>query len=75
MKPFDQLADEKTIDQTISALKDNGIDATVVSTGAEAKEKVLSITSAGIPVPFKGGEECAARRDASLLASRRHLLS
>lgn len=50
MKSWDVLADEITINKTIGALKENGIDASVVATGAEAKEKVFSIIPKGAEV-------------------------
>ncbi|MBI3955994.1 LUD domain-containing protein [Candidatus Gottesmanbacteria bacterium] len=50
MKSWDTLADEATIAKTIEALKGNGIDATVVSAGAEAKERALSMLPEGAEV-------------------------
>ena len=43
MKKWDKLADEKTIENTIAALKANGIDAQVVENRQEAKRKVLEL--------------------------------
>lgn len=50
MKVWDALADDATIAKTIDALKQNGIDASVVATGGEAKDKVLSIVPEGAEV-------------------------
>ncbi len=43
MKKWDRLADEKTIKNTVAALKANGIDAQVVENRQEAKRKVLEL--------------------------------
>ncbi|MDO8657869.1 MAG: LUD domain-containing protein [Candidatus Levybacteria bacterium] len=43
MKKWNKLADEKTIENTITALKANGIDAQVVENRQEAKRKVLEL--------------------------------
>ena len=43
MKKWDKLADEKTIENTVAALKANGIDAQVVENRQEAKRKVLEL--------------------------------
>lgn len=43
MDQWDRLADEQTIEKTISALKTNGIEAEVVENGSQAKEKVLEL--------------------------------
>ena len=43
MKKWDKLADEKTIKNTVAALKANGIDAQVVENRQEAKRKVLEL--------------------------------
>lgn len=43
MKKYSELADLQTINTTVEALKKNGIAAFFVQTGAEAKEKVLSL--------------------------------
>ena len=43
MKRFEQLADEKTIEKTVSSLKENGIETFVVKNGEEAKKKVLEL--------------------------------
>ena len=40
---WDQLADEKTLEKTVAALKSNGIETVVVANGEEAKKKVLEI--------------------------------
>lgn len=50
MKPWDTLADDGSIEKTIHSLKQNGVDASVVTTGAQAKEKVLSIIPKGAEV-------------------------
>lgn len=42
-KDFSALATNESIQKTIDALKANGMDAIVVDTGDEAKEKVLSL--------------------------------
>ena len=47
---WDTLADDETIQKTISALKENGIDATVVENGEQAKQKVLEILPKGAEV-------------------------
>ncbi len=44
------LADDATIVKTIDALKENGVVASVVATGAEAKEKVLSTIPGGAEI-------------------------
>jgi len=43
MKKWDKLADEKTIENTVAALKANGIDAQVAENRREAKRKVLEL--------------------------------
>ena len=50
MSKWVQLADDATIQKTISALNTNGINAQVVNNGQEAKEKVLSLLPAGADV-------------------------
>lgn len=40
---YDQLANDQTIEKTVQALKNNGIEAIVVSNGEEAKKKVLEM--------------------------------
>src|SRR5579859_4932267 len=40
---WSKLADKATIDKTVEALKRNNINAVVVSTGDEAKQKVLEM--------------------------------
>ncbi len=47
---WDKLADNKSIERTVAALKPNGIDAFVVKDGEEAKEKVLDILPKGSEV-------------------------
>lgn len=47
---WDTLADEKTITATISALKNNGIDAIAVQNASEAKQKVLALLPKGAEV-------------------------
>lgn len=43
MAKWDKLASKQTIQTTIKALKQNGIDAIAVNTGKEAKKKVLEL--------------------------------
>lgn len=43
MHTFDQMADTTTVEKTIAALKENGMDAFLVRAGEEAKEKALSL--------------------------------
>src|SRR5450759_2355087 len=43
---WDTLADRDSIDRAISALNEHGLNASLVQTGAEAREKVLSIIPA-----------------------------
>ena len=43
MKKWDQLADEKTIENTVTALKANAIDTQVAENRQEAKRKVLEL--------------------------------
>lgn len=40
---YDQLANDQTIEKTVQALKNSGIETIVVSNGEEAKKKVLEI--------------------------------
>ena len=47
---WDSLADDKTIQKTIDALKSNNINAIVVSSGEEAKKKVLELIPKGSEV-------------------------
>ena len=47
---FDQLKDAHTGEQTIAALKSNGITACSVETGEEAKQKVLAMIPQGAEV-------------------------
>ncbi len=50
MNKFDELASEEVINKTIDALKANQMDAIVVDTKEEAKEKVLSMIPKGAEV-------------------------
>lgn len=50
MKKWGNLADEKTVNKTVSELKSNGIETFVVENGKEAKEKVLSLLPKGAEV-------------------------
>lgn len=50
MKKWDKLAEEKTIENTVAALKANGIDAQIVENRQEAKKKVLELIPAGSEV-------------------------
>lgn len=50
MAKWDNLADNTTIEGTITALKANGIEAEVVEKGEEAKEKVLELIPKGAEV-------------------------
>ncbi len=45
-----KLADEKSLQKAVSALNANGIDATVVETGKDAREKLLSMLPEGSEV-------------------------
>ena len=45
---WEELADDNTIGKTIAALKTNGIDAIVVESSKQAKEKVLEIIPQGV---------------------------
>ena len=47
---WNKLADNKSIERTVAALKANGIDAFVVNDGEEAREKVLDILPKGAEV-------------------------
>lgn len=47
---FNQLATKKQLEKTLANLSKNGIDAQVVQTGQEAREKVLSLIPAGAEV-------------------------
>jgi len=40
---YEKLADDKTVEETVASLKANNIEAVVVETGNQAKEKVLSM--------------------------------
>lgn len=50
MKPWNTLAGDATIAKTIDALKQNGVDASVVATGIEANKKVLFLIPDGAEV-------------------------
>lgn len=50
MNKWEELADKQTIQKTIDALKANGINASFVATGAEAKGKVLELIPNGAQV-------------------------
>lgn len=50
MNMWNTLADKQTAEKTIAALKANGMDALIVETGREAKEKVLSLIPEGSEV-------------------------
>lgn len=47
---MDNLASDSSIEKTILALKENGIEAEVIDTSEEAKEKVLSMVPKGAEV-------------------------
>lgn len=50
MNQFDQLASKESIDKTIEALKNNGINAEFEQSGDEAKKRVLDILPEGAEV-------------------------
>ena len=50
MNQWAKPADSKSIKKTIAALKENGIEAVVVNTGEEAKQKVLALIPKGSEV-------------------------
>ena len=50
MKLFDELADQKSIEKTVKALKEHNINSFVVENGKEAHEKVLGLIPRGISV-------------------------
>ena len=50
MSQWNQLADDGAIETTIAALKNNGMDAMVVKSAKEAKEKVLTMIPKGAEV-------------------------
>ncbi|MBM3241465.1 hypothetical protein FJZ31_34725 [Candidatus Poribacteria bacterium] len=50
MSKWEQLADEQTIQKTIAALKENGIQALVVENSEEAKQQVLKLIPEGSEV-------------------------
>lgn len=47
MAKFDNLANESTLQKTITALKNNGIEAVIVDNGKEAKQKVMELIPEG----------------------------
>jgi hypothetical protein len=47
---FNELATKEVVEQTIAALKQNGIEALVVQNGEEAKQKVLELLPKGAEV-------------------------
>lgn len=47
---YDKIPSDEIISQTVSALKNNGIDAMVVNTSAEAKERLLKFLPQGAEV-------------------------
>jgi L-lactate utilization protein LutC len=50
MNTWEKLATDEELDKAIAALKENGISSVVVSSGEEAKEKVLSMLPEGAEV-------------------------
>jgi L-lactate utilization protein LutC len=40
---YEKLADDKTVEETVASLKANNIEAVIVETGNQAKEKILSM--------------------------------
>lgn len=50
MKSFDDLADDQTITTTIQALKNNGVEATVVENAEAARKSVLGMLPKGAEV-------------------------
>ncbi len=50
MEKWNNLADKKSVDKTIAALKENGIDAVFVNTLADSKKKVMSMIPKGAEV-------------------------
>ena len=50
MSNWNQLANDQTIETTIKALKENGIEAQVVETAKDAKDKVIEIIPEGSEV-------------------------
>lgn len=50
MSNWNQLADKKTVENTIEALKANGIEAEFVQTGEDAKKRVLEMIPKGAEV-------------------------
>lgn len=49
-KDFSKIVSDEVIKKTVEALKANGMDAEVVNTGSEAKEKVLGLIPEGAEV-------------------------
>lgn len=50
MNKWETLADEKTIERTVSILRSNGIEVFAVENGKQAKEKILDILPRGAEV-------------------------
>lgn len=50
MEKWNHLADKKSVDKTIKALNENGIDAVFVNSLADAKKKVMSLLPRGAEV-------------------------
>ena len=50
MKLFDELANQKSIEKTVKALKEHNINSYVVENGKDAHEKVLELIPRGISV-------------------------
>jgi hypothetical protein len=57
---WNNLADKKTIEKTIAALKANGIDAVFVQNGEEAKKKALELIPQGAEVMAMTSMTCDA---------------
>ncbi len=73
MKQFDQLADTATVEKTIAALAENGVDAIFVQSGQEAKEKALSLIPDGAEVMNMTSETLRTLSiDQAILASDRY---
>src|SRR6267154_1080900 len=47
---WNKLANETSLQKTIASLKENGIDAIVVDTGADAKNKILELLPKSVEV-------------------------
>lgn len=50
MKDWKKLANDASLEKTVAALQENGIDAVVVNTGEDAKQKVLELLPTGAEV-------------------------